>query len=91
MTYDIVVSILVFELFALFSHGRTDGRTDGRTERQNRVIEGAPLLKKTRTRNVHKERSMTKGTLLMKISLVMKDKKVYERQEQQRKHMTHDM
>ena len=34
---------------------------------------------------------MTKGTLLMKISLVMKDKKVYERQEQQRKHMTHDM
>ena len=41
MTYE-VVSILVFELFALFSHGRTDGRT----ERQNRVIEGAPLLKK---------------------------------------------
>ena len=46
---------------------------------------------KTRTRNVHKERSMTKEPLLMKISLVMKDKKVYERQEQQRKHMTHDM
>ena len=35
----------------------------------------------TRTRNVHNEQSMKKGTL-MKISLVIK---VYERQEQQRK------
>ena len=42
----------------------------------------------TRTRNVHKERSMTKGTFFKKISLVMKDKKVFERQEQQRKHVT---
>ena len=49
------------------------------------------IYNKTRTRNVHKEWSMTKGTLLMKISLVMKDKKVYERQEQQRKYITYDI
>ena len=39
------------------------------------------FITKSRMRNVHKERSMMKGTL-MKISLVIK---VYERQEQQRK------
>ena len=50
-----------------------------------------PIMIRTRTRNVHKERSMTKEPLLMKISLVMKDKKVYERQEQQRKYITYDI
>ena len=60
MTYE-VVSILVFELFALFSHGRTDGRT----ERQNRVIEGAPLLKKKRKNKRERKKLKIKSKTLI--------------------------
>ena len=64
----------------IFSH-KKEQRGVKKAQSLNHFPVGSQGHKKTRTRNAHEERSMTKGTL-MKISLVIK---VYERQEQQRK------